>query len=181
MDIRIRPFAPADLDALYFLLRRCSPPEATPPFSLLLSTLLVQDVAAVVAELPDEVPPRLLGALVMQGAPWRAQAQVLGLLVHPNVRRQGLGRALMRWAERFARGCGWRQVIVCIADGDAAGAGFLAALGFAVVTETAARPPAAPDHPPAEPTRTDEGVSWLPEGTPVDLWRLTLDAAEEAP
>ncbi|MBI3993830.1 MAG: GNAT family N-acetyltransferase [Candidatus Lambdaproteobacteria bacterium] len=178
LDIDLRPFAPGDIDALYFLLRRCSPPEAAPAFGALLSTLLAPDTAAVVAELPGEVPPRLVGALVVHGAPWQAQAEVVGLLVHPDLRRQGLGRALMRWADRFARGFGWRQVTVLIAADDAGGAAFLAALGFAPLTESAAGVPRAPDGAPTPGPGTDTAAPWLPDGAPADRWRLTLDEDE---
>jgi GNAT superfamily N-acetyltransferase len=55
---------------------------------------------------------------------------VLCVMVDPSFRRFGLGRRLMGWAERMARGQGFSELLAPLESGNADGAALLAGLGF---------------------------------------------------
>lgn len=114
---------------MHFLLGDALPPAVRPRFSQLVSLLLSEDVAAMVAAVADVVPVQLAGVLVLRGEPARSRMAVQLLAVHPDYRRLGLGRRLMARAQAAARGSGW-SAVVCPEGASAEAAGFLLAMGF---------------------------------------------------
>jgi GNAT superfamily N-acetyltransferase len=130
VELDIRHFMPGDIDALHFLLGDALPTAARPRFADLVSLLLAEDVAAMVAAVADVATVQLAGALVLRGDAAQSRVVVHLVAVHPDYRRLGLGRRLMTRALAVARGNGWSSVI-CPAGNAPAAAAFFLAMGFA--------------------------------------------------
>lgn len=134
--VLIRPFQPDDMDPLYFLDQRCTPPGERLAYGRLLTALLEREVLAVVAVEEMEARPQpLLGSLIVRGDPARGALTVLMLMVDPQYRRLGIARRLMGWAGRLGQGQSLRE-IAAIEEGEQAAA-FLQALGFLRTEEVA--------------------------------------------
>ncbi len=129
VELEIRHFTPQDVEPLHFLLAEALPAEVRPRFGQLVSLLLDEDVAAMMAAVADAASIQLAGALVLRGEPARSRVAIQLLAVHPDYRRLGLGRRLMARALAVARGCAWSSV-VCPPGSSPAGAAFLSAMDF---------------------------------------------------
>lgn len=132
MELRIREFQKQDMDAIYFLDQGCYPEQQRSSFSALLDTLLGQDCAALVAEELGEGYARVIGALIVQGDPWRSKLYIVSLMVNDEFRRLGIARRLLGWAERLARGFECDTLLVRLPEDDAPAEAFLSANGFAL-------------------------------------------------
>lgn len=113
----VLPFRPAEAEA-YFL------EKVLPPLAAGTRTLLVARAGGAIVgtvQLDADTPPN---------QPHRAE--VTKLLVHPNARRRGIGRALMAAAETAARAAGRTLLTLDTRTGDAAEP-LYASLGYVTV------------------------------------------------
>jgi len=147
-DVIVRPAEAADLDDLLALLRACVgdmqargldqwddvyPDRAT----------LVDDIRARTLYLASRAhAPWLLGALTLNqrqdpeyaDVAWQILVEPIAvvhrLMVHPTAQRSGLGRFLMRFAEREAHRLGFRAIRLDTMDANARALAFYRALGY---------------------------------------------------
>lgn len=142
MELLFRPFDPEDMDALFFLHQRCHGDAEPVPYGQLVSTLLQPETSAVVAgEADADRGTRLVAAMVLRPDTPAGRLRVLALMVDPPLRRRGIARKLLAWAERLGRGRFAELAVGLEADLPAARA-FLEAGGFrqAGTTTAALRP-----------------------------------------
>ena len=142
MELLFRPFKPEDMDGLYFLDQRCHDEPRRTPYGKFLDTLLEKDVAAVVtleagADAGEEAGLGMIAALIVRSNPWKSRLEVLYLAVHPELRRAGIARRLVGWAEKFGRGAGFRELAIAEECDSAETAAVMAALGFDRAEEVA--------------------------------------------
>jgi ribosomal protein S18 acetylase RimI-like enzyme len=161
MEILIRPFAPTDIDRLYFLDRRCHEEGQRVAFGRWISALVERDVSALVAvEATEARPEPMLGCLVVQAEQWRGVIKVLALMVDPEFRRLGIARRLLDWASRLGTGLKMREISLLQESEDEALMGLLNGLGF---------------------RRTQELAQGLRIAEPRPLWTLALAEPTRAP
>ena len=131
MEIVIRPFRPEDMDACFFLDRRCHPPELQIEYSRMYRTMLDGRVTALVAaeDMEEQAAP-IIGCLVLRGDEELGDLTLLALTVDPDFRRLGLARRLLDWAVRLGEGSDFR--VLCAAEETPTEElrGFLEAVGF---------------------------------------------------
>jgi ribosomal protein S18 acetylase RimI-like enzyme len=77
---------------------------------------------------------QLAGLLVLHSEPTPSsptvQAEITELCVHPAMRRQGVGRALVDTAVAFCRARGHSEILICVDPANTTGLAFYQALGF---------------------------------------------------
>jgi GNAT superfamily N-acetyltransferase len=130
VDVVFRDFRRADLDPLYFLARRCSGGSGRFAYHRLLSALLAEGAGALVIDCADAGHAGLAGALLVRNESAARRLEISALMVAEDFRRMGLGRRLLAWAERVARGNGAAELVVPLEAECPQGAAFLAAHGF---------------------------------------------------
>ncbi len=131
MEIVIRPFRPEDMDACYFLDRRCYPPEMQIEYGRMYRTMLDGRVTALVAaeDMEEQAAP-IVGCLLLRGDEALGELTLLALTVDPDFRRLGLARRLLDWAVRLGEGSGFRVLCAAEETPTAELRGFLEAVGF---------------------------------------------------
>ena len=136
MEIVIRPFRPEDMDACFFLDRRCHPPEFQIDYGRMYRTLLDGRVTALVAaeDMKEQAAP-IVGYLVLRGDEELGDLTLLALTVDPDFRRLGLARRLLDWAVRLGQSSDFRVISAAEEAPTEELRGFLEAVGFRSIGE----------------------------------------------
>ena len=124
-ELSIRRGTQADIASVLLLWEAVGGPPTVSDTPDGLSGLLSADGAALILALSDET---LLGTLIAAFDGWRGS--FYRLAVHPDVRRQGIGTALLREGERQLRERDALRLTAVVADDDAIALGFWGAAGY---------------------------------------------------
>ena len=126
--VTIRQFRPGDVEGLLALEARCYPPERRMHYGTLRPLLEDPAAALLVIEGGAADAARVCGGLIVRRD--AEQLTVVALSIDPDYRRLGLGRRLMDWARLACLAAGLPALGVPLEAENAAGAAFLASLGF---------------------------------------------------
>jgi ribosomal protein S18 acetylase RimI-like enzyme len=129
-DLQIRTGTRADLEAVLALWQRAALPEGTTDTLPALSRLLEVDPQAL---LVADAAGTLLGSVIAAFDGWRGS--FYRIAVHPEHRRRGLGRRLVREGERRLLDGGALRIGAIVSAGEAGALGFWRALGYAPEAE----------------------------------------------
>ena len=157
LEIVLRPFAPDDMDGFYFLHRHCHDSERRIAYGRMLNTMLEKDITAIVAaEAQPGLSETITGAMIIRSEPWHGRLNLLVLMVHPALRRLGIARRLVSWAERIGCGSGFRELAIAQND-DPQVDEILQGLGF---------------------SRAEQVIHSYRNGIEVPLWVRSISPAE---
>jgi ribosomal-protein-alanine N-acetyltransferase len=130
MACRLRPFRIDDLRDLVRLDRRCfSPAIAYDRFEMFYH-LTAPGHSAILAVPLEGRPPALLGFVILAAGPAGRKGQIVTLDVNPDHRRCGIGRLLLRTAERHLAESGNREVRLQVAVDNTTAREFYEGLGY---------------------------------------------------
>jgi len=128
--------SPRDLAAILTLERLCSPHPWTEAQCDAALRLSGGTERTLVVRAPLGPPPDVVGFCVLALVPAAREAEVRNVAVHPEHRRQGLARLLLRAAIDRARDAGAETVFLEVRESNQAARALYARLGF---TETGRR------------------------------------------
>jgi ribosomal-protein-alanine N-acetyltransferase len=127
---RIRPFRLADLPELVRLDRCCFPHSIAYDRFEMLHQLTSPGHFSLLAVPGDGGNPSLLGFIIAAAASPGRSGQIVTLDVHPDFRRQGIGRQLMAAAEQRLAGSGHPAVRLQVAVDNTGARKFYRGLGY---------------------------------------------------